>query len=40
MLEELKKKHEQELKPFKKELSDLEKYISDNFPNIKIGSNL
>ena len=33
-LEELKKKHEKELEPFKKELNDLEKYISDNFPEI------
>ena len=36
-LEELKKKHEQELEPLKKELNDLEKYITENFPNIKIG---
>ena len=34
-LDELKKKHELELAPLKKELSDLEKYIADNFPNIK-----
>ena len=33
-LEELKKRHEKELEPFKKELNDLEKYISDNFPEI------
>ena len=33
-LEELKKKHEKELEPFKRELNDLEKYISDNFPEI------
>ena len=33
-LEELKKKHEKELEPLKKELNDLEKYISDNFPEI------
>ena len=36
-LEELKKKHEQELEPLKKELNDLEKYITENYPNIKIG---
>ena len=30
-----KKKHEKELEPFEKELKELEKYISDNFPNIK-----
>ena len=35
-LNELKKKHEQELEPLKKELNDLEKFISDNFPNLKI----
>ena len=35
-LSDLKKKHEQELEPLKKELKDLEKFISDNFPNIKI----
>ena len=35
-LEELKKKHEQELEPFKKELKDLEKFISDNFPDVKV----
>jgi phage host-nuclease inhibitor protein Gam len=35
-LSELKKKHEQELEPLKKELNDLEKFISDNFPNLKI----
>ena len=34
-LDELKKKHELELAPLKKELNDLEKYIADNFPNIK-----
>ena len=38
-LEELKKKHEQELEPFKKELKELEKFISDNYPNIKLGTN-
>ena len=37
-LEELKKKHEQELEPFKKELNDLEKFIATNFPDMKIGS--
>jgi hypothetical protein len=37
-LEEIKKKHEKELEPFKKELNDLEKYISDNFPE-KIRAN-
>ena len=35
ILNELKKKHEKELEPFEKELKELEKYISDNFPNIK-----
>ena len=35
ILMDLRKKHEQELEPFKKELSDLEKYLADNFPNIK-----
>ena len=35
-LEDLKKKHEQELEPLKTELKDLEKFIKDNFPNIKI----
>ena len=35
-LDDLKKKHEQELEPLKNELKDLEKYIKDNFPNIKI----
>jgi hypothetical protein len=38
-LVELKKKHEQELEPFKKELKELEKFISDNYPNIKLGTN-
>ncbi len=37
---ELKKKHEQELEPFKKELNDLEKFLGENFPNIKINSNI
>ena len=35
-LDDLKKKHEQELEPLKTELKDLEKFIKDNFPNIKI----
>ena len=35
-LGDLKKKHEQELEPLKTELKDLEKFIKDNFPNIKI----
>ena len=35
ILMDLRKKHEQELEPFKKELNDLEKYLADNFPNIK-----
>ena len=35
ILMDLRKKHEQELEPFKKELNDLEKYLDDNFPNIK-----
>ena len=35
-LDDLKKKHEQELEPLKNELKDLEKFIKDNFPNIKI----
>ena len=39
ILNELKKKHEQELEPFRKELKDLEKFLADNFPNIKINSN-
>ena len=40
ILMELKKKHEQELEPFKKELKDLEKFLADNFPNVKINSNV
>ena len=35
ILDELRKKHEQELEPFKKELNELEKFLSSNFPNIK-----
>ena len=35
-LDDIKKKHEQELEPLKTELKDLEKFIKDNFPNIKI----
>ena len=35
-LDDLKKKHEQELEPLKTELKDLEKFIKDSFPNIKI----
>ena len=35
-LDDLKKKHKQELEPLKTELKDLEKFIKDNFPNIKI----
>ena len=35
ILNELRKKHEQELEPFKKELNELEKFLSSNFPNIK-----
>ena len=35
ILMDLRKKHEQELEPFKKELNDLEKYLADNFPNFK-----
>ena len=40
ILNELRKKHEQELEPFKKELSELEKFLADNFPNIKNNSNI
>ena len=40
ILNELRKKHEQELEPFKKELNELEKFLNDNFPNIKNNSNL
>ena len=40
ILMELRKKHEQELEPFKKELSELEKFLADNFPNIKNNSNI
>ena len=35
ILSELRKKHEQELEPFKKELNELEKFLSSNYPNIK-----
>lgn len=35
ILGELRKKHEQELEPFKKEINELEKFLSNNFPNIK-----
>jgi len=40
ILMDLRKKHEQELEPFKKELNDLEKFLADNFPNIKNNSNI
>ena len=40
ILMDLRKKHEQELEPFKKELSDLEKFLADNFPNLKNNSNI
>ena len=40
ILMDLRKKHEQELEPFKKELKDLEKFLADNFPNVKNNSNL
>jgi DNA repair exonuclease SbcCD ATPase subunit len=40
ILMDLRKKHEQELEPFKKELSELEKFLADNFPNIKNNSNI
>jgi len=40
ILNDLRKKHEQELEPFKKELKDLEKFLADNFPNVKNNSNL
>ena len=35
ILDELRKKHEQELEPFKKELNELENFLKSNFPNIK-----
>jgi len=40
ILEDLRKKHEAELEPFKKELNNLEKFLSENFPNNKTHSNL
>ena len=40
ILMDLRKKHEQELEPFKKELNDLEKFLADNFPHIKSNSNI
>ena len=40
ILMDLRKKHEQELEPFKKELSELEKFLADNFPNLKNNSNI
>ncbi len=40
ILMDLRKKHEQELEPFKKELNELEKFLADNFPNIKNNSNI
>ena len=40
ILMDLRKKHEQELEPFKKELKDLEKFLADNFSNVKNNSNL
>ena len=35
ILNELKQKHEQELEPFRKELSEFQKFIDDNFPGVK-----
>ena len=35
ILNDLRKKHEEELEPFRKELSELEKFLADNFPNLK-----
>ena len=40
ILMDLRKKHEQELEPFKKELNELEKFLADNFPNIKNNTNI
>ena len=40
ILMELRKKHEKELEPFQKELNDLEKFLADNFPNLKNNSNM
>jgi len=40
ILMDLRKKHEQELEPFKKELNELEKFLADNFPNVKNNSNI
>ena len=40
ILMDLRKKHEQELEPFIKELNDLEKFLADNFPNIKNNSKI
>ena len=35
ILNDLRKKHEEELEPFRKELSELEKFLADNFSNLK-----
>ena len=40
ILMDLRKKHEKELEPFQKELNDLEKFLADNFPNLKNSSNI
>lgn len=34
ILSDLQKKHKKELEPFEKEISDLEKFIVDNYPNV------
>jgi hypothetical protein len=34
ILSELKLKHKKELEPFEKEISELEKFLTDNYPNI------
>ena len=34
ILNDLKKKHKEELEPFEKEISELEKFIVENYPNV------
>ena len=39
ILSELKLKHKKELEPFEKEISELEKFLTDNYPNIILNTN-
>ena len=39
MLSELKLKHKKELEPFEREISELEKFLTDNYPNVIVNSN-